>query len=331
MKIKIAVSVGDLNGIGLECFVKSLQKLNTPDYEISFDLFAPKNLVLEYLNKLDLVYNIDDNRITVNDIEVNLRGEDFDCEINWGKLDGAIGQIAAESIYNAVESVKKKEADILLTLPINKKSISLSGFKFPGHTEMLGDSFGSDPLMILFSSSVRVALVTVHEPISKVPTLITEKLIEQKYASFELSLRKDFGIKNPNIAILGLNPHAGEEGNIGSEELLKINPLVSQLNDRYKESKAFGTFPADGFFGFGDYSNYEGILAMYHDQGLIPLKLLANGGGVNFTANLDIVRVSPDHGTGFSIAGEGNASEESTLEAIIEGLKIFNNRVAFLS
>lgn len=329
MKIKIAVSVGDLNGIGLECFVKSLQKLNIPDYEISFDLFAPRNLVLDYLNNLDFEYKQTDNKITIGNFVINIVGDDEDSQINWGKLDGAIGKIAAESIYNAVESVKNKEADILLTLPINKKSISLSGFKFPGHTEMLGDSFGSDPLMILFSSSVRVALVTVHEPISKVSDLITDKLIEQKYSSFELSLRKDYGIEKPKIAILGLNPHAGEEGNIGTEEKLKINPLICRLNDKYTESEAFGTFPADGFFGFGEYKNYDGILAMYHDQGLIPLKLLANGGGVNFTANLNIVRVSPDHGTGFSIAGKGFASEMSTLEAIFEGLRIFNNRAAF--
>ncbi|MFN3195992.1 MAG: 4-hydroxythreonine-4-phosphate dehydrogenase PdxA [Chlorobiota bacterium] len=329
MKLNVAVSVGDLNGLGLECFVKSLFKLNAPNIQIEFSLFAPKNLVIDYLNKLEFDYNQDGNRIIINDIIISIEGENQDSNINWGKLDGAIGHIAAESIYNAVVSVKSKESDILLTLPINKKSISLSGFKFPGHTEMLGDSFGSDPLMILFSSTVRVALVTVHEPISKVSNLISEKLIEQKYASFELSLRKDFGIKKPKIAILGLNPHAGEEGNIGSEEKLKINPLISQLNDKYRHSEAFGTFPADGFFGFGDYANYDGILAMYHDQGLIPLKLLANGGGVNFTANLDIVRVSPDHGTGFNIAGRGMASEESTLEAIIEGLKIYKNRVSF--
>jgi 4-hydroxythreonine-4-phosphate dehydrogenase len=329
MILNIAVSVGDLNGIGLECFVKSLNNLKVSEYGLNFNLFAPKNLVIQYLKKLNFNFTENENQISINNYIINLIGENTDYNIDWGKLDGSIGQIAAESIYKAVESVKSNQSDILLTLPINKKSISLSGFRFPGHTEMLGDSFGSDPLMILFSSGVRVALTTLHEPISKVSTLVSAELIEKKYASFELSLRKDFGIEQPKVAILGLNPHAGEEGNIGTEEKLKINPLIFQLNGKYKESKAYGTFPADGFFGFGDYLNYDGILAMYHDQGLIPLKLLANGGGVNFTANLNIVRVSPDHGTGFSISGQNIASEQSTLEAIIEGISIYNNRISF--
>lgn len=329
MNLKVAVSVGDLNGIGLECFAKALQILTIPDANISFKLFAPKNLVVEYLDKFDFKYKADNNKLIVNSNEIEIIGSDSDSTLEWGKLDGNIGKIASDSISSAVESVKYGESDIILTLPINKKSVSLSGFKFPGHTEMLGDSFVSDPLMILFSSNVRVALVTVHEAISKVAELITPELIEKKYAAFELSLRKDYGISSPNIALLGLNPHAGEEGNIGIEEQTIINRMISELNDKYQNSKAYGTFAADGFFGFGDYTNYDGILAMYHDQGLIPLKLLANGGGVNFTANLKIVRVSPDHGTGFSIAGKGIASEQSTLEAIVAGIDIINNRINF--
>jgi len=329
MTLNIAVSVGDLNGIGLECFAKALQNLNIPVTKINFKLFAPRNLVVDYLDKLDFKYKVDNNKLILNSNEIEIIGSDSASALEWGKLDGAIGKIASDSISSAVESVKSGESDIILTLPINKKSISLSGFKFPGHTEMLGDSFVSDPLMILFSSDVRVALVTVHEPISRVAKLITPELIEKKYAAFELSLRKDYGISSPKIAILGLNPHAGEEGNIGTEEQTTVNPLISKLNKRYSNSKTFGTFPADGFFGFGDYVNYDGILAMYHDQGLIPLKLLANGGGVNFTANLKIVRVSPDHGTGFAIAGKGVASEQSTLEAIVAGIDIVNNRTNF--
>ncbi len=329
MTLNIAVSVGDLNGIGLECFAKALQILTIPDTKIIFKLFSPKNLVVNYLDMLKLDYTIDNSILNINDYKIEIVGDESNAELEFGKLDGNMGKIASDSISSAVESVKSGESDIILTLPINKKSISLSGFKFPGHTEMLGDSFVSDPLMILFSSDVRVALVTVHEPISKVANLITPELIENKYAAFELSLRKDYGISSPKIALLGLNPHAGEEGNIGTEEQTIINRMISELNDKYQNSKAYGTFPADGFFGFGDYKNYDGILAMYHDQGLIPLKLLANGGGVNFTANLIIVRVSPDHGTGFSIAGKGIASEQSTLEAIVAGIDIVNNRINF--
>lgn len=322
--IRIAVSVGDLNGIGLECFVKALQEFDIAG--VQFTIFAPIDLIVEYLNNLGLDYKLLNNSIILNNHTILISDFSAIAELEFGKLDAKIGEIAAASIKLAVNYIKENNADILLTLPINKKAIFMSGFEFPGHTEMLGQSFGSDPLMILFTKNIRVALATMHIPIKKIADKLSPELIEQKYASLESSLRNDFAINNPKIAILGLNPHAGEQGNIGKEEVYFINNLLTKLNEKYPLSKAEGTFPADGFFGFGQYKNYDGILAMYHDQGLIPLKLLANGGGVNFTANLSLTRVSPDHGTAFELAGKNVAEGKSTLEAIYAGIQIYKNR-----
>ena len=324
--MKIAVSIGDVNGIGLECFAKALDKLTDTPKDLSFILFGPHRLILNYLDELSINFEETDSGIRLNGFPVEIKNRDIDASIEFGQITPEAGQIAADSIADTVECIKAGEADLLLTLPINKKSISLSGFNFPGHTEMLGESFGADPLMILFSGDVRVALTTVHEPIRDVPKLLRPRLIESKYAALENSLRMDFGIDKPRIAILGLNPHAGEQGNIGTEEVSYINDTIDKLNIRHNTSSAEGPFPADGFFGFGQYKEYDGILAMYHDQGLIPLKLLAQGGGVNFTANLSIVRVSPDHGTAYAIAGSNSADETSTLEAIQAGIAIVENR-----
>jgi len=328
--IKIAVSIGDINGVGLECFAKSLNSLQPDVNSVQFILFGPIATIKDYFDSLNIEYSSSKNSIIINRFVVDIVPTETNADVEFGLVSELSGKLAAESIFSAVQYIKDGKADILLTLPINKKSISLSGFEFPGHTEMLGESFGTDPLMILFSNSVRVALVTVHVPVSKVSSLLRPRLIESKFASFEKSLREDFGIKNPRIAILGLNPHAGEQGNIGIEELSYINDTVDKLNMNYNSSIVEGPFPADGFFGFGQYKNYDGILAMYHDQGLIPLKLLANGGGVNFTANLSIIRVSPDHGTAFPLAGKNMADPQSTLEAIQSGINLSLNRINLL-
>jgi 4-hydroxythreonine-4-phosphate dehydrogenase len=324
--MKIAVSIGDMNGIGLECFAKALGKLTNVPLDLSFLLFGPHRLILNYLDELGINFEETESGIRLNGFPVIIKNRDIDASIEFGQMTAEAGQIAADSIADAVEYIKAGEAEILLTLPINKKAISLTGFNFPGHTEMLGESFGVDPLMILFSGDVRVALTTVHEPISNVTKLLRPRLIESKYTLLENSLQKDFGIAKPRIAVLGLNPHAGEQGNIGMEEVSFINDTIEKLNIRHDNSTAEGPFAADGFFGFGQYKQYDGILAMYHDQGLIPLKLLAQGGGVNFTANLSIVRVSPDHGTAYAIAGTNTADETSTLEAIQAGIAIVENR-----
>jgi 4-hydroxythreonine-4-phosphate dehydrogenase len=325
--MRIAVSVGDLNGIGLECFAKALSGVHCDDMQ--FILFAPKSLVIEYLSAIGFAYEVGDGELLVEGHRIQIVDISTDARLEFGKLDAEIGRVAARSIESAVSYVKAGSADILLTLPINKKAIFLSGFEFPGHTEMLGQAFEADPLMILFTKNVRVALVTMHIPIKRVSDKLSPSVIERKYASLESSLRKDFGIERPKIAVLGLNPHAGEQGNLGKEEVYYINKLIPKLNEKYGLSKAEGSFPADGFFGFGQYKNYDGILAMYHDQGLIPLKLLAEGGGVNFTANLPVVRVSPDHGTAFELAGKNQAEGRSTLEAICAGIEIFANRNKF--
>lgn len=324
--MKIAVSIGDLNGIGLECFAKALYKLDIPNINPSFILFGPHRLIINYLDELDINFEEIEEGIRINNYTVEIVNRNIDSSVEFGHITASAGEVAAHSIHDAVDFIKSGNADILLTLPINKKAISLSGFNFPGHTEMLGESFDSDPLMILFTEKLSVALVTVHEPLRKVHEILKPRLIEKKYTSFANSLRNDFGIRKPKIAILGLNPHAGEQGNIGHEEVSYINDTIEKLNIRYKDALASGPYPADGFFGFGHYKHHDGILAMYHDQGLIPLKLLANGGGVNFTANLPIIRVSPDHGTAYEIAGKNKADEQSTFESITAAIKILKNR-----
>lgn len=324
--MKIAVSIGDINGIGLECFARSLIAMNKDEYDVEFTLFAPDDLVEDYLNSIRIAFDNEIGGIVINNFRIEIKNLPYDGDVEFGKVTELAGNIAVESIYAAAKYLHDGKANCLLTLPINKKSVANSGFNFPGHTEMLGQYYDSDPLMILFSGNVRVALVTVHEPLKNVANLLDQSLIERKYHSLEKSLIHDFGIEKPSIAILGLNPHAGEQGNIGMEEMEYLNETVYNLNITNTKSIAVGPLPADGFFGFGDYKNYDGILAMYHDQGLIPLKLLANGGGVNFTANLPVVRISPDHGTAFEIAGKGIADPASTLEAIVWGFRITNNR-----
>ena len=216
--------------------------------------------------------------------------------------------------------------DILVTAPIHKEMIQSEGFTFPGHTEYIEQSLGDGDkaLMILASERLRVALVTGHVPIAKISSILTKELIEEKIQLFNTSLKTDFGIGAPRIAVLGLNPHAGDGGVIGMEEENIIIPAISAM--REQGVICYGPFPADGFMGNNLYTHFDGVLAMYHDQGLTPFKVLAMDEGVNFTAGLPIVRTSPDHGTAFDIAGKGEASENSFRQAIYMGIDIYRNR-----
>ena len=216
--------------------------------------------------------------------------------------------------------------DVLVTAPINKNSIHSEEFKFPGHTEYIAAKLGegNKPLMILMNDALKVALVTIHEPISKVASLITKELVCEKIQQLNNSLKYDFGIEIPKIAVLALNPHAGDGGLIGKEEQEFIKPAIDEMVA--ENIQCFGPFSADGFFGSGDYRKFDAVLAMYHDQGLIPLKTISMDDGVNFTAGLPVVRTSPDHGTAYDIAGKGVADENSLRQAIFTALDIFKRR-----
>jgi 4-hydroxythreonine-4-phosphate dehydrogenase len=222
--------------------------------------------------------------------------------------------------------LKNGDIDALVTAPINKHNIQSETFTFPGHTEYLESSVGdgNKALMILCNERVRVALVTTHLPISKIPEAITKEAILEHLTTFKRSLIEDFGLEAPKIAVLSLNPHSGEEGLLGTEEQDVISPAIAEAKDN--KILAFGPFAADGFWGSGQYSKFDGILAMYHDQGLAPFKTIAMESGINYTAGLPYVRTSPDHGTGYDIAGKGVANEDSMRQAIYSAIDILRNR-----
>ncbi|MDE6085053.1 MAG: 4-hydroxythreonine-4-phosphate dehydrogenase PdxA, partial [Muribaculaceae bacterium] len=231
----------------------------------------------------------------------------------------------------AVTDLKKGEIDVLVTAPINKKNIQGPHFDFPGHTEYLqhcSDDPDADALMILFNDRLRIALVTTHLPIAEIAQAITVDSVSSKLKKFYQSLEKDFGLTHPRIAVLALNPHAGDGGVIGKEEEEVIIPAIEKA--RKEGVNCFGPYAADGFFGAEQYRSFDGVLAMYHDQGLAPFKTLAMDNGVNFTAGLPFVRTSPDHGTGYDIAGKGTASEVSMREAIYAAIDIFRNRQRYM-
>lgn len=321
-------TIGDPNGIGLECLIKALKYLNENCswiYNIDLHIAGNTQIIQNYLKNLNIEHKIENDFLIFDKRKYKILPATEDYNIDFGKIDQNAGLVAAHSIEFSVSELAKGNYDLILTMPISKEAIRLAGWKFPGHTEMIANAFDvKHPLMILFHENIRVALVTFHTPIKELPFEISYNRIIHIGTVFHNSLIRDFGIKNPRIAVLGLNPHAGENGNIGREELEIIIPAIRKLNER--DFNVFGPFSADGFFGFGEYKNFDGILAMYHDQGLIPLKLLSQGNGVNFTANLPIVRTSPDHGTGFDIAGRGIASPASTIEAIKYAYLIYENR-----
>jgi 4-hydroxythreonine-4-phosphate dehydrogenase len=246
-------------------------------------------------------------------------------EIAPGKPTKESGKAALTALRLACEELKEGHLDAIVTAPIDKKNVHSEEFPFKGHTEFLTQYFGGgESLMFMVSDKLKVGLVTEHVAISQITPLITKERIEKKLMLMENSLKKDFGISKPKIAVLGLNPHAGDNGLIGQEDEQIIKPAVAELKNKGK--LVFGPFPADGFFGTGQYAKYDGVLAMYHDQGLIPFKAIAFEEGINFTAGLPVVRTSPDHGTAFSIAGKNTANEASLREAIYRAGDIFRQR-----
>jgi 4-hydroxythreonine-4-phosphate dehydrogenase len=251
---------------------------------------------------------------------------DDEVKVELGKPSREAGKAAFEALEKAMMEYKEGLYDVLVTAPIHKEMIQSEAFAFPGHTEYIEQSVGegAKALMILASEQLRVALVTTHLPIAKVASTLTSELIGEKIQLFDASLKTDYGINSPRIAVLALNPHAGDGGIIGNEETTIITPAIKSM--REQGILCYGPFPADGFFGNGTYNRFDGVLAMYHDQGLIPFKTLSMGEGVNFTAGLPLVRTSPDHGTALDIAGKGEASESSFRQAVYMAIDIHRNR-----
>jgi 4-hydroxythreonine-4-phosphate dehydrogenase len=325
--IKVGITHGDINGIGYEVIIKMLEdnrllELCTPVIYGSAKIaaFYRKALGLPAVqfNRIDSAADAVDGAVNI----VNVVDENVTVEP--GTSTPAAGAAAFASLEAAVAQLKAGEIDVLLTAPINKNNIQSQQFQFPGHTEYLEASTDGKALMILFNSAVRLALVTTHLPVSRIAEAITTDAILDKLRLFDRSLRQDFAIDAPRIAVLGLNPHSGDDGLLGTEEKEIIAPAIAQA--REERIQCFGPYSADGFFGAGLFGKFDGVLAMYHDQGLAPFKTLSMDSGVNFTAGLPIVRTSPDHGTGYDIAGKGLASEASMREALYAAIDIFRNR-----
>ena len=327
-KPRLGITLGDFNGIGPEVILKTLADnriLNfcTPVIYANQGLMSKvrKQLQLEnfHLHTIPNPDSADNRKINL----LNCWEEDF--EYNPGKPTPESGQCALKSIQRAAEDLKSGLLDGVVTAPIDKENIQSENFKFPGHTEFFTQILGAaDSLMFLVGGDLRVATATGHLPLKEVSARITTELLIRKLTILLDSLKTDFQINKPRIAVLGLNPHAGENGLLGTEENEIIAPAIKQLKD--KGNLIFGPFPADGFFGTGHYKQVDAVLAMYHDQGLIPFKTLAFDSGVNFTAGLSAVRTSPDHGTAYNIAGQNVANESSFREALFLACDIIKKR-----
>ncbi len=327
-KPRIGITLGDLNGIGPEVVIKALADNRLLNL-ITPVVYGSGRIISHYKKLLNIEeFNYTQVRtkgqFTPRSINVVNCVED-NVEINPGKASKETGKSALVMLTQACEDLKEGFLDGLVTAPIDKLSIHSDAFPFKGHTEFLTEYFGaSDSVMFMVSETLRVGLVTDHIALKDVASAITKERIESKVKIMEQSLKKDFGIGKPKIAILGLNPHAGDGGLMGSEEEQIIKPLI--LDYKNKGKLIYGPFSADGFFAAGNHTKYDGILAMYHDQGLVAFKALAFENGVNFTAGLKIIRTSPDHGTAYSIAGKNQAHESSMREAIYQAAAIYKSR-----
>lgn len=326
--IKVGISIGDINGVGVEVIMKSLEDTRilesiTPVIYGSARIFSfyRKALNIPNFNYIKINQSTDAKDKQIN--LVNLWEEEI--KISMGETTSEGGAYAFKSLKEATNDLASGKIDVLITAPINKKNIQSEEFNFPGHTEYLTKlSNAEDSLMFMIKDNLRVGLVTNHVAVSMIEKELSKELILQKIILMNQSLLRDFGIVKPKIAVLGLNPHAGENGMIGDEENTIITPAIEAANKN--GILAYGPYASDGLFGSGKYANFDGVLAMYHDQGLTPFKALAGGTGINYTAGLPIVRTSPDHGTAYEIAGKGIASEESFRNAIYLACDIFQNR-----
>ena len=324
--IIVGISIGDLNGIGSEVILKTFE--DTRMLELCTPVIFANVKIVSFLKKelkLDVaIHGIDKlEQLVVGKINVlNVWREGVNLE--FGKNDDVVGSYAIKSFVAATKALKEGFVDVLVTAPINKYNIQSEDFKFPGHTDYLDKELEGDALMLMVHDDLRVGLLTDHVPVNEVAKHLNEKLISSKIKTIIQTLKQDFEIEKPKVAVLGLNPHSGDNGVIGQEEEKIIKPTLKKLFEA--GNMVFGPFSADGFFGSAQYEKYDAVIATYHDQGLIPFKTLSFGNGVNYTAGLNKIRTSPDHGTAYEIAGKGVANHESFKEAVYLAIDIYNKR-----
>ena len=331
INIKLGITIGDINGIGPEVILKSLHDNRILD-RVTPIIYGSDKVLNHYIKTLGIDYSElflvkSAEKVKTNKINV-INVAERDVNVSEGKEDVEAGKVAIQALERASADISNGSIDAIVTAPISKNVCQNAGFDFPGHTEYFSSlSNGNEGLMILSSSIMKIALVTTHIPLKEVSEKINKQLIIDKATIFSNSLKKDFGVLNPKLAVLSLNPHCGENGKMGNEEIESIFPAIKELKEN--GILAFGPFPTDGFFGSESRKNYDGILSMYHDQGLSVFKALSFDEGVNFTSGLPIVRTSPDHGTAFDICGKGEASETSMRNAIYLAIDIYRSRIRF--
>ena len=327
-KIRIGITHGDINGVGYEVILKAFSdptmlELCTPIVYGSPKVAAYHRKTMDIQTNFSIINTAEDamdNRLSI------LSCTDDELKVELTKPTSEAGVAALTALEKALDDYQEGLIDVLVTAPINKHTIQSESFHFPGHTEYIEEKVGegNKALMILLKDDFRVALVTGHVPVKDIAKTITKELIMEKMSIFHQSLKQDFNIDSPRIAVFSLNPHAGDNGVIGMEETEVIIPAIKEM--QAKGIQCFGPYPADGFMGSGNFAYFDGVLAMYHDQGLAPFKALAMDEGVNYTAGLPIVRTSPAHGTAYDIAGQGVASEDSFRQAIYTAIDVYRNR-----
>ncbi|WP_299678188.1 4-hydroxythreonine-4-phosphate dehydrogenase PdxA [uncultured Dokdonia sp.] len=325
-KIKVGISIGDLNGIGTEIVFKTFADSMMLDFCTPI-LFASVK-TLSYIKKvlgsqislhgIDSVSKALEGKVNV----LNVWKEPV--KIAFGEATEETGKYALKSFVRATKALKEGEVDVLVTAPINKATVQTDEFKFPGHTDYLAKELKGDAMMLMATDSLKVGLLTDHVAVKDVPFHITPEVITQKVETLYKTLQSDFGIHLPKIALLGINPHVGDNGVIGDEDDKVLIPTLEKIRDTGKI--VYGPYAADSFFGSGNYKNFDAILAAYHDQGLIPFKTLSFGKGVNYTAGLDQIRTSPDHGTAYEIAGQNKADHGSFREAVFMAIEMYRKR-----
>ncbi|MEI6455903.1 MAG: 4-hydroxythreonine-4-phosphate dehydrogenase PdxA [bacterium] len=327
-RIRVGITHGDVNGVSYEIIIKTLQDQRLlENYTV---IVYGSSKVASYHRKTLNINDFNFNLVKKADMAhprrpniINIHDEEI--KIDLGKSTSIAGELSYLSLEAASEDLLKNNIDVIVTAPINKKNIQSQNFAFPGHTEYFAKKFNTnDVLMLMVNNKFRIGMVTGHIPVSKVSENLSEDLILRKLHILHQSLKRDFGVVRPRIAVLALNPHAGDDGLIGTEDKTILQPAIQRAYDQ--NILAFGPYPSDGFFGAATFRNFDGILAMYHDQGMIPFKLMSFEEGVNFTAGLPVIRTAPAHGTAYDLAGKNEASPEAFRNALYMACDIFANR-----
>ena len=331
-KIKVAITHGDINGVGYEVILKTFG--DSRMFEFCTPVVYGSTKVASYHKKLLASMPQEMTFTSVRDAGeaqdgkfnfINLTQEEV--KIDLGRSTDIAGQLSRESLARACDDLKSGKVDVLVTAPINKRNIQADNFDFPGHTEYLSHQFGASSLMLMVCDRIRIGIVTNHYALKDVPSALTHDLLHEKMLLMNESLKRDFGITRPKIAVLALDPHAGDGGVIGDFDKVVVRPVIDEVQS--EGVLAYGPFPSDGFFGNSDFNKFDGVLALYHDQGLIPFKLMSFTEGVNYTAGLPYVRTSPAHGTAYDIAGHDVASEQSFRSAVYLACNIFRHRMEY--